>query len=174
MNKNNKVKIKDGMINFSCRRHLCQHSCCGPFSGITSGLSSVDDRPFEEIVLTPEDYERIYSAGYMELVESARSEQTGKMYYKMSLEKDGSCRALKNGLCSIQHVKPTLCRAYPFYIDMFAGLCAIDCEGFSDEYWTELKDSEYAIKAAKEMYEFWLDFYLGEDGMTFEKDEAGE
>lgn len=166
------------MINFSCRRHLCQSSCCGPFSGITTGLSSVDDRPFEEIVLTPEDYERIYAAGYVDLIEKAYSRQTGKSYYKMALEKDGTCRALERGLCSIQGVKPTLCRAFPFYIDLFAGLCAIDCEGFSDEYWTELKDCEYAIQAAKDMYGFWIDFYLGEHGMSFsairEIDSQGE
>lgn len=162
MNKNHSVKIKNGMINFSCRKHLCQSSCCGPFSGIAADLTSIDNRPFEEIVLTPEDYERIYSAGYINLVEEAVSEHTGKKYFKMSLEPDGTCRALSNGLCTIHGIKPTLCQAFPFYFDMFSGLCAIDCEGFSDDYWTELSNCRYALIAAKKMYEFWLDFYTTE------------
>ena len=53
----NGLKIKDGKINFACRRDLCGHSCCGPFSGITSNIESIDRLPFEEIVLT----ELIYS-----------------------------------------------------------------------------------------------------------------
>ena len=159
MSKKNSVKIENGMINFSCRKHLCQSSCCGPFSGIASDLTNIDNRPFEEIVLTQEDYRKIYSAGCIDLVEEAVSQQTGKKYYKMSLEPDGSCRALSNGLCTINNIKPTLCQAFPFYFDMFSGLCAIDCEGFSDDYWMDLSNCHYAFVAAKKMYEFWIDFY---------------
>lgn len=159
MAKKNSVKIKDGMINFSCRMHLCQNSCCGPFAGIASNLTSVDDRPFEEIVLTPKDYKKIYSLGHAELIEESVSPHMGKKYYKMALESDGTCKALRNGLCSINDIKPTLCKAFPFYFDMFSGLCAIDCEGFSDDYWTKIDNCQYALESAKEMYEFWLDFY---------------
>ena len=77
-----KVQIKDGKINFCCRMNECQHSCCGPFSGITSELGSIDNRPFEEIVLTKEDYERFYQAGLLHFVEKGFSEGTGKSYYK--------------------------------------------------------------------------------------------
>ena len=164
MPKKNSVKIKDGMINFSCRMHLCQHNCCGPFSGITSHLTNIEDRPFDEIVLTPADYKKIYSAGHAEVIEEAVSSHTGKKYYKMALEPNGTCKALC--LCTINDIKPTLCRAFPFYFDMFSGLCAIDCEGFSDEYWTELENCNYALEAAKEMYEFWLDFYMKKDEDT--------
>ncbi len=162
MSKKNSVKIENGMINFSCRKHLCQNSCCGPFSGISQELNNIDNRPFEEIVLTQEDYDRIYSAGYIELVEQSVSKQTGKKYFKMSLKADGTCCALSNGLCTINGIKPTLCQAFPFYFDMFSGLCAIDCEGFSDDYWTELSSCRYALVAAKKMYKFWLDFYSTE------------
>ena len=147
------------MINFSCRMHLCQSSCCGPFAGITSNLTSIDERPFEEIVLTDEDYNKIYSSGHAELIEEAVSEHMGKKYYKMALEKDGTCKALCNGLCTINDIKPTLCKAFPFYFDMFSGLCAIACEGFSDDYWTDLEDWRPCFEEAKKMYEFWLDFY---------------
>ena len=163
MAKKHSVKIKNGMINFACRMHLCQHSCCGPFAGVAADITNVEDRPFEEIVLTPEDYKKIYSAGHAALIEEGYSEHMGKSYYKMALESDGTCRALRDGLCTIQDTKPTLCRAFPFYFDMFSGLCAIDCEGFSDEYWTEIENCQYALEAAKRMYEFCLDFYNGKE-----------
>ncbi len=155
----NIVKIKDGKINFCCKMSYCQHSCCGPFSGLSTEISNIDNRPFEEIVLTQEDYKRIYMAGFADLVEEGFSENMQKRYYKMALEEDGSCKALNDGRCSINAIKPTLCRAFPFYFDMFSGLCAINCEGFSDEYWTELEQFSGCFEAAKKMYEFWLQFY---------------
>ena len=130
----NSLKIKDGKINFSCRRELCAHSCCGPFSGISEGIESIDNRPFEEIVLTEEDYAALYQHGRADLIEKGFSQGTQKPYYKIALHPDGTCKAFKNGRCSIHAFSPTLCRAFPFYFDMFSGLCAICCEGFSDDY----------------------------------------
>lgn len=171
---NNSIKIKNGLINFSCRMHLCNQSCCGPFAGISKELSNVDNRPFDEIVLTPNDYKRIYENGYVNFIEEGYSEQTGKKYYKMALAPDGTCLALKNGLCSVNSIKPTLCKAFPFYIDMFSGLCAIKCDGFSNDYWTEIQNCTYAIEAAKEMYEFWIDFYLSGKDTIYSFSEDGE
>lgn len=153
------LKIKDGKINFKCKQAHCQHSCCGPFEGITKELCSIDRRPFDEIVLTAEDYQKIYENGYVDLVEKGYSEEMQKEYYKMALEEDGTCKAWKNGRCSIHEFSPTLCQAFPFYFDMFSGLCAISCEGFSDDCWTDLKDYQSYFDNAKKMYEFWLEFY---------------
>ncbi len=153
------LKIKDGKINFCCKAHHCQHSCCGPFAGITSELNSIDRRPFEEIVLTPDDYHILYNKGRADLIEEGYSEEMHKKYYKMALEEDGTCKAFVNGRCSIHEFSPTLCKAFPFYFDMFSGLCAIACDGFSDEHWTDLKNYEPYFENAKKMYEFWLDFY---------------
>lgn len=155
----NIVKINNGKINFSCKMHHCQHSCCGPFSGITNELSNIDHRPFDEIVLTREDYELLYSNGYAELIEEGFSEEMQRTYYKMALEEDGTCKAFVDGKCSIHEISPTLCKAFPFYFDMFSGLCAISCEGFSDEHWTDFDNYKSNFEAAKKMYEFWLDFY---------------
>ena len=154
-----KVKIKDGKINFSCKMDCCEKSCCGPFSGVAQEIESIEHRPFEEIVLTKKDYERFYDQGIIYFVEKGYSEAMGKEYYKMALEADGTCKAFKNGRCTINEHKPTLCKAYPFYFDMFSGLCAISCEGFNDEYYTDLSCYEGCFEAAKEMYEFWIDFY---------------
>ena len=155
------LKIKDGKINFCCRQSECVHSCCGPFAGITSELSSLEHRPFDEIVLTKKDYEALYSAGYAHLIEQKHSKEMQKPYYTMALEADGTCKAFANGCCSIYSLRPTLCRAFPFYIDMFSGLCAIHCEGFSDEYWSDLSNYTPHFEAAKDMYRFWIDFYTG-------------
>lgn len=156
---NHSMKIKDGKINFCCKMHHCTHSCCGRFSGITSELDNIDNRPFDEIVLTSEDFQKLYENGYAYLIEEGYSEEMQKPYYKMALEPDGTCKALVNGKCSIHNINPTLCKAFPFYFDMFSGLCAIKCEGFSDEYWTDLADYQQNFEYAKKMYEFWLDFY---------------
>ncbi len=140
-------------------KNYCQNSCCGPYSSISKNLDNIDKRPFDEIVLTSEDYDRIYKAGYAYLMEKGFSKETGKIYYKMALEPDGTCKAFVGGKCSIQKIKPTLCDAFPFYFDMFSGLCAIQCEGFSDKYWTELSSLKNCFISAKKMYEFWIDFY---------------
>ena len=137
-----KVKIKDGKINFCCKMSECDHSCCGPFGGITN-----------------EDYERFYNAGLLHFVERGYSEAMKKEYYKMALEEDGTCKAFINGMCSINKDKPTLCVAFPFYFDMFSGLCAIECEGFTDNAWSDLKNYEGCFEGAKKMYEYWIDFY---------------
>lgn len=156
------MKIKDGKINFRCRMNFCEHSCCGPFAGITSELSSIDKRPFDEIVLTPDDYRLLYDNGYADLIETGFSEEMNKPYFRMALHEDGTCKAFIDGRCSIHSFSPTLCKAFPFYFDMFSGLCAINCEGFSDEYWADLKDFTSYFDYARKMYEFWLDFYTAD------------
>ena len=82
-----------------------------------------------------------------------------KKYYKMALEADGTCKAFVDGKCSIHEISPTLCKAFPFYFDMFSGLCAISCEGFDDNHWTEISSYKSNFENARKMYEFWLDFY---------------
>lgn len=153
------LKIKDGKINFSCKMNGCKHTCCGPFAGISSELNNIDNRPFDEIVLTKEDYEEMCSNGYAEFIEEGISKINGKKYYKMALEEDGTCKAFVDGKCSIYKHSPTLCKAFPFYFDMFSGLCAISCEGFSDENWVDIENIKPFLESAKKMYRFWLDFY---------------
>jgi Fe-S-cluster containining protein len=153
------MKICDGKINFRCKKNYCKHSCCGPFAGITTELNNIDKRPFDEIVLTPEDYTVLYENGYANLIKEGYSKEMQKKYYKMALEDDGTCKAFVNGKCAIHDISPTLCKAFPFYFDMFSGLCAISCEGFDDNYWNDLDDFKINFEAAKKMYEFWIDFY---------------
>jgi len=112
----------------------------------------VEGRKFNEIVLTEEDTNRLLSSGCAHLIE-----RTDEGYYRMKLHQDGSCVAFISGRCSIHAVKPTLCRAFPFYVDMFVGLCGVtDCPGFGSG-WTKVEDLRGEVKAAKKMYSFWLD-----------------
>jgi Fe-S-cluster containining protein len=146
------VQVIDGKINFACLREDCPSSCCGPFGGVQSGIDSIEGRPFSEIVLTTEDANRINAAGYSHLIEL-----TDAKHYRMKLLEDGTCSALRDGRCSIHKIKPTLCRAFPFYVDMFVGLCGVtECPGFGSG-WTKMENLKEEINAAKGMYSFWLD-----------------
>ena len=156
------LKIKDGKINFRCKEDKCTHCCCGPFAGISDELCNLDHRPFDEIVLTEQDYRNFCERGRLDLVEEGYSEVAKKSYRKMALEKDGTCKAWINGRCSIHDFSPALCQAFPFYFDMFSGLCAISCEGFSNDVMTDLSEYEGSIAKAREMYEYWMAFYQGE------------
>ena len=79
----------------------------------------------------------------------------------MALEADGTCKAFVDGKCAIHDFSPALCQAFPFYFDMFSGLCAIECDGFSEDApLTDLTAFEKSIAKAKEMYDYWMDFYV--------------
>lgn len=146
-----KLEVIDGAINFVCLRDKCPSSCCGPFGGVQRGIDSVEGREFSEIVLTPEDSRLLLSSGLAHLIESV-----GEHKYRMKLHEDGTCVAFQNGQCSINNYKPTVCRAFPFYIDMFVGLCGVtDCAGFGSG-WTKLEDLSDEIEAAKSMYLHWI------------------
>jgi Fe-S-cluster containining protein len=145
------IKVLDGRINFVCLREECPNSCCGPFGGVQRGIDSVEGRRFSEIALTIDDANLLNASGCSHLIELTDAG------YRMRLLEDGTCSALKDGRCSIHPVKPTLCRAFPFYVDMFVGLCGvIECPGFGSG-WTRIERLQGEIKAAKKMYEFWLD-----------------
>ncbi len=153
----NKIKIVDGQINFSCLQQDCPQTCCGPFSGVHKGIESIGNREFSEIVLSNEEARKIIGGGFSDLIDIAPDG-----YYRMRLLSDGSCMALNNGLCTIHPLKPLLCKAYPFYIDMFAGLCAsTSCPGFGAG-WTSMKDLESEILSTLEVYRNWLSRIRGD------------
>ena len=143
--------MKDGAINFACLREQCPNSCCGPFGGVQRGISSIEGRAFSEIVLTPQNYTDLAGAGYLHFAEKVEGR------YRMRLLEDGTCSALRNGSCSIHRVKPTICRAFPFYVDMFVGLCGVTtCPGFGAGF-TPLENLKSDFESAKKIYEYWLD-----------------
>ena len=146
-----KIEIVNGRINYICLRQKCPNSCCGPFGGVQRGIDSIEGRSFAEIVLTTEDYRRLLDAGCAHLIER---DSNGECH--MRLLEDGSCMAFEDGKCSINDYKPTLCRAFPFYVDMFVGLCGIiSCPGFG-RGWTLLSQLNPEIEATLKLYNFWI------------------
>ena len=145
---------------FFCLQDQCPKSCCGPFDGISNQLISIDSRPFREIVLTQDDTLRLTQNGFSHYFEVDYSTATKKAYRKMVLADDGTCIAFQGGKCTIHAISPTLCKAFPFYYDMFSGLCVITCAGirqFHKDF--DILKYDFYIQNAKKMYEFWLDFY---------------
>lgn len=110
---------------------------------------------FAQIRLTSEDVHRLRAAGLDHFM-VYRGDPSDPSYY-LRLQADGSCAALAaNKLCSIHPHRPTLCRAFPFYFDLFAGLCMVDaCPGVGAESQPAEALSD-EIEAATTMYDFWI------------------
>ncbi len=146
-----RVEIVDDKINFVCLKEECPQSCCGPFGGVQRGIDSVEGRDFSEIILTDEDSKGILASGYSNLIELTDHDN-----YRMKLLLDGTCSAFVEGRCTVHRIKPTICKAFPLYVDMFVGLCAItSCPGFGAG-WTRIDRLYFEIEASKKMYNYWL------------------
>jgi Fe-S-cluster containining protein len=162
-------------LPFVCLGSECPNTCCGPFHGtraLESALTQADlghelgEPPvdgaertvniFAEIRLTVQDIERLQDAGLDSLI--VRRGSPGRPGYYMRLLPDGTCAALSpDKLCSIHPHRPTLCRAFPFYVDLFAGLSLVSsCPGVGAGEQT-VKELKPEIQAAIDMYEFWLE-----------------
>lgn len=163
----------DRLLPFTCLGSSCPNTCCGPFHGtralepvlshadlgtVLGNDADVDAEQvsiFAQIRLTDTDMQRLQSAGLDHFI-TRRGDVSAPQYY-MRLDTDGSCSALaKDGLCGIHPQRPTICRAFPFYVDLFAGLSMVgSCPGVgAGEQTVEKLRPE--IDAAVDMYEFWL------------------
>jgi Fe-S-cluster containining protein len=161
------------LLPFTCLGSECPNTCCGPFHGTRAVDAMVkqedlgkiigkdpDTDPdlvsiFAQIRLTETDIERLRNAGNDWLM--IRRGDTSTPHYYMRLQEDGSCAALgADGMCSVHASRPTICRAFPFYIDLFAGLSMVNsCPGVgAGEQTVERLMPE--ITAAADMYEFWI------------------
>jgi len=160
-------------VPFTCIGSECPTPCCGPFHGtralapvmshsdlgpVFGGDADVDPERvsiFAQIRLTSNDVERMQAAGHDHLM--VRRGDTAAPDYYMRLQADGSCSALAgDGLCSIHPHRPTICRAFPFYIDLFAGLSMVEsCPGVGAGE-QPIENLKTEVDAAVEMYEFWI------------------
>jgi Fe-S-cluster containining protein len=121
-----------------------------------------DDIPLEDVSifahirLTDEDVDRLRSAGLERMMVYRSGDESGHRHY-LRLNPDGSCAALSpEHRCTIHPSRPTICRAFPFYFDLFAGLCMVEaCPGVGGEP-QPLSALQEEIRAAATMYEFWL------------------
>lgn len=169
-------------IPFACLGSDCPNTCCGPFLGTQALDPTVSQKDlgevlgegrevgemiqrrsvFTEIRLIPKDIERLQGQGLDHLI--VRRGAIGAPAYYLRLQADGTCMALsEDNLCTIHPFRPTLCRAFPFYIDLFAGLSMIrSCPGVGAGE-TDVSDLKNEIRAAVEMYDFWMDLLRRND-----------
>ena len=114
---NKKMKTE---INFTCLKEKCPNSCCGPFKGMEEHLVSLFGLKLCDIpLITKETVKVIKKLGKQDKIFFHKEL---KIWF-IKLNEDKSCPFWKNGLCEIYFKKPLVCSAYPFYIDLFAGIC---------------------------------------------------
>ena len=148
--------MEEKNVGFSCLGAACPNHCCGAFSGLSGKLKKLDKLAFTEIVLLPEDVTRIREAG-----KAAYIVRKDPDLFTMKTEKDGTCAALHEGRCELYDVRPSLCKAYPLYLDLFAGLCYVsECPAFDPQ----MPVSEYrdALRHLLDVYQYWIDRYRAE------------
>lgn len=142
------------MTKIACKGLECKNNCCLAFDGISERISPFSPSvKFSDIILSSDDYNLIVQNGYSDYLEINAN---GLM--KLRTSSNGACSAFVNGKCGIYSCRPMVCRAYPFYIDMFAGLCTInDCCAAPDDY----SISKYAeeIRSVISVYRAWIEYY---------------
>jgi len=106
-----------------------------------------------EIILLPKDIDRLTQAGYSHLI---RKYPNGMA--RLDTATDGTCVALIDGRCSVYSCRPAICRAYPLYLDMFSGVCALtECKAVPDDM--QLDDYAEELENLLDIYQFWIDQY---------------
>lgn len=144
--------MSENIKNFICLGKNCPKHCCGSFNGISDSLRPMCGIEFSEIILLPEDVRKLQEAGYNNLIKQASN---GMMI--INTDEDGTCGALKDGICQIYNVRPAICRAYPLYLDMFAGVCvATECKAIGENITVD--QCEGALEALLKIYQYWIDY----------------
>jgi len=139
--------------NFDCLGSSCPNHCCGAFDGITPNLKSVEGRSFSDIILTPEDERSLREGGYDSYIVRGADGVA-----RIKTAEDGTCSALKDGKCLVYEHRPSICKAYPLYLDMFSGLCFVnECVAFTEDI--DVDDCRVALGSLLDLYEFWIDHY---------------
>ena len=111
-----------------CKCDECKNNCCGKnFIGLANSFKHSNSDLFNQILLSEEEVDDIVEHFGDEFIEYI----DGLPY--IALNEDRSCKAFKNGRCSIYAIRPDVCKLYPYYFDPFGGIF-IDknCECFDD------------------------------------------
>lgn len=142
-----------GLSKFHCSGQNCPHSCCGSFCQVSDRLYPTGQINFQEIILLPEDRTALLQVGREDLI---IDKPDGFSVIKTA--KDGTCAALNQGQCSVYKARPAICKCFPLYIDLYAGICidkhCPNTEGLTlESFDSETKDSLLKI------YEFWIETY---------------
>lgn len=138
---------------FSCQQQDCPDSCCGVFEGFSDRLISVEGRDFSEIILTDDDVSALLNSEYKELLF-----QGSDGLFRIATAEDGTCLALRSGKCIINQFKPTICKCFPLYLDLFIGLCANrECRATGEH--SSLQFYKNELPHFLQMCEFWINYY---------------
>lgn len=109
----------------------CPNNCCGNnFVGMANAFKHSNGDLFNQILLSDDELENIvknFGAEYIEYIH-------GMPF--VALNKDRSCKAFKNGRCSIYKSRPDVCKLYPYYFDPFGGI-------FIDKNCTDFEEDEF-------------------------------
>ena len=105
---------------FNCLGNACPSHCCRAYEGFSDRLIPLNGVKFSEIILTDKDRKMLLELEREDLIVYGTN---GIAQIKTA--KDGTCYALKDGRCSIYSARPSICRAYPFYLDFYVGLCVL-------------------------------------------------
>lgn len=145
--------MNDKKCNFSCLGKNCPNHCCGAYEGITPNLQALGNVSFTEIILLPKDVELLLKGGYKNLI---KMKEQG--IASITTGEDGTCAALHNGRCSIYEYRPSICRAYPLYLDMYVGACALkECPCVDEK--VQIENHPEALENLLDVYQYWIDSY---------------
>lgn len=138
---------------FCCRQQECTKSCCGIYAGFSDKLNSVDGRSFTDIILTDDDAQSLLNSEYRDLVYLGDDG-----LYRIATAEDGVCCAYRLGRCLINDLKPTICKCFPLYLDIFIGLCSQkECIAVDAQY--KLLNFRNELEPLLNMCEFWITYY---------------
>lgn len=145
--------MSEGKTSFSSLGAACPNHCCGAYDGISPNLQPLGTVKFSEIILLPEDEQCLRNAHHDHLILVGEDGIA-----RIRTAPDGTCAALENGVCAVYQNRPTICRAYPFYLDMYAGVCRLqECPGGISEMTPE--DYPDMLKSMLDIYRFRISFY---------------
>jgi len=131
-----------------CLCNECERHCCSNrFTGLAGALKRNAQDEFVQIMLDKKEVKKLKKYGYDNFIE-----KIGDDFY-LALNPDFSCKAFKDGLCSIYEARPDVCRLYPYYFDPFCGI-AIDrnCPGNFDLEDADKKEIYDILKRRMELF----------------------
>lgn len=138
---------------FHCLGEDCPNSCCGSFCSVSNRLRPTGQISFQEIILLPRDREALVQAGREDLIVD---KPNGISAIKTA--KDGTCAVLKQGRCAVYQARPTICKCFPLYIDLYAGICIDESCPNSGGLTLESFDAQ-TKDALLEIYAYWIEIY---------------
>jgi Fe-S-cluster containining protein len=117
-------------IHWKCLKEKCPTNCCGSFENKLPFHTPINKIEHDDILLMFDEVKNF--------TDKDKFLKDGS--YFLNLNKDRSCKFFKNNTCSCYDVRPAVCRAYPFYIDLFSGLnIDTSCPGCK-KGWTDIDE----------------------------------